>query len=340
MNIKEALRGCRVGRIQTVGLMQVVPLTMDPDHFDDRFATPDVVRVGTSHYGSMHFDNPESKPVLLPSHVGYVVKQKAQDHAMATAGIVPGRGQRKWDNAMCIQASQGGSITQGQHDMLILPLALREPALKMREDRNYGKLWSSIGTLSSSTGLHGSQNLVHFVQGFERQLDEFVAEFEIVDDQVGAIILINGDVVGVERAPSAQYWRKIWEPLIRVCYGSAAIVASRQQTTVDKVLKSRVPLEVVDLTSIDGIVAALETAESKQDELAKRTVRQLLDVPFSEEVQERGRAQTLITTVRNEQFTGQIATDETSSKVLYVSLVVASAWDAKKGWRLAEEFDI
>jgi len=91
LTIREVLRGCEIGRIQTVGTMQVIPLTLEKDLQDDRFATPDIVKVGTSHYGSMNFTNPTDKPLLLPSQVAYVVKQAAQDHAMATAGIVPAK---------------------------------------------------------------------------------------------------------------------------------------------------------------------------------------------------------------------------------------------------------
>lgn len=341
LTIREVLRGCEVGRIQTVGTMQIIPLILEEDLQDDRFSTPDIVKVGTSHYGTMDFANPTGKPVLLPSHVGYVVKQAAQDHAMATAGIVPAKRTQSWDNAMCIQSRQSGAIQQGVHKMLILPLALRRPALDKRQTRSYNKLWSSIGSYSQSYGLGGSQELVSYIQSFERQMDQFIAEFELVDNQVGAIVLINGDVVGVERAPSSEYWKVVWEPLLRVCYGSAAIAASRQRQDTEVVLKTRVPLKVVDLSDMDSLCAALEDADNKQDELVRKQVRELLDDEFQQESEQRaGHARTEIRTIRNDQFYGQVAMDQTNGGILYASLVVADGWDDRKGWKLRSRFEL
>lgn len=340
LTIQEILRGCQVGRIQTVGLMQVIPLTMDRDLQDDRFELPDILRVGTSHYGTLDFTNPKDKDVLLPSNVGYVVKQAAQDHAMATAGIVPAKRRQSWDNAMCIQETQGGYIGTGEHRLLILPLALRKPALQKRQERSYGKLWPAIKQLTVDAGLgHQSGNLVLFVDGFARQLDQFVAEFELVPRQIGAIVLINGTVVGFERAPSEEYWAAVWEPLIRVCYGSAAVVASRKAHSADEVLSTRVPIKVQDLSSLDALAAELERAEARQDELAKREVRELLDEPFRQEADQRhGGAE--VRTIRNDQFYGQVCLDTRSSKILYCSMVVQDGWDERRGWKLADRFTI
>ena len=344
LTIRDILQGCEVGRIQTVGTMQIIPLLLEEALQDDRFETPDTVHVGTSHYGKMDFTNPSSKPLLLPSHVGYVVKQAAQDHAMATAGIVPAKKGASWDNAMCIQQSQGGYIRAGTHKMLILPLALRRPALEKRGQRNsYSKLWRDISSYNQTYGMRAVGELIHYIQGYERQMDQFIAEFECVDNQVGAIVLINGNVVGVERAPSHKYWQAVWEPLLRVCYGSAAIAASKQRQSTETVLKTRVPLEVVDLSDMDSLCDALEETERKQDELVKRQVRALLDDGFQQATEQRvtthdTRAE--IRTLKNSQFVGQVAMDITGGGVLYASLVVADGWSDARGWDLSKRFEI
>ncbi len=340
LTIKEILRGCEVGRIQTVGVMQVIPLTLEEDLQDDRFENPDVVRVSTSHYGTMNFSNPSSKPILLPSHAGYVVKQAAQDHAMSTAGIVPPKSRAAWDNAMCIQASQGGYVREDVHKMMILPLALRHTALSKRGERGYSKLWRSIGSFSQASGIGNSENLVNYMQRFAEEMDQFIAEFELVDNQVGAIILINGNVAGIERAPSSSYWKSVWEPLVRVCYGSAAIMASRQKQDADKVLKTRAPLKLDGLTNMDALVDALEDVENQQEELARRRVRQLLDDPFEKDTERTTSTVAKLTTIRNDQFFGQIASDTNTDSILYASMVMADGWDARKGWKLTKAFQI
>ncbi|MCU0355810.1 MAG: hypothetical protein MUD08_19075, partial [Cytophagales bacterium] len=65
--------------------------------------------------------------------------------------------------------------------------------------------------------------LRYFLNHFKPQLDQFVAEFEYVKDQVGAIVMLEGRIVGIEIAPSHQYWQEIWMPLLRECYGSLVL---------------------------------------------------------------------------------------------------------------------
>ena len=107
---------------------------------------------------------------------------------------------------MCVQQSQGGLIQRGAYRMLILPYALRERALEVRKNKNYNKLWDAISAFNQEMGVSGEGNLVFFLKHFQKELDEFVAEFECVPRQIGAIILVDDQVVGVERAPSHAYW--------------------------------------------------------------------------------------------------------------------------------------
>ena len=72
-------------------------------------------------------------------------------------------------------------------------------------------------------GVPAAGHLEFFLKQFRKELDEFVAEFECVPRQIGAIILVDDQVVGIERAPSHAYWQSVWPCLIRECYGSLAI---------------------------------------------------------------------------------------------------------------------
>lgn len=221
ITIAEILRGAEAGRMQSVGYMQVIPLVSDLQ--DLNFTSPKEAVVGTSTYGTMRFENPSDGILIVPTHAGYIVKQKAQNHAMAHTGIVKRKGQRAYDTAMCVQQSQGGYITKGAHKLSILPFSLREKALELKNEKQYGKLWNAISDFNKSLGVRGGGHLEYFLNHFQKELDQFVAEFECVPKQVGAIILIDGDIVGIERAPNYAYWKAIWPALIRECYGSRAI---------------------------------------------------------------------------------------------------------------------
>ena len=210
IRVADVLHGCTPGRIQSVGYMQVIPLVSDLS--DNRFVSPVEAEadVFTTSYGTLGFRNPSDCLLIVPCHAGYVVKQAAQDHAMAHAGVVRATGERSFNTAMCIQQSQGGFIQRGSYRMLILPYALREAALAVRKEKSYNKLWDAISVFNREMGVQAAGHLEFFLKHFRKELDEFVAEFECVPSQIGAIILVDDQVVGVERAPSHAYWQSVW----------------------------------------------------------------------------------------------------------------------------------
>lgn len=330
LTIGEVLRGCEVGRMQTVGLMQMIPLLSDLE--DDRFAAPTTALMRTQTYGSMGFKNPETKTMLLPLHAAYMVKEAAQDHAMSHAALIKGNKEKTFSTAMCVQQNQGGTIPYGAHSLVILPHVLREPALANREKRDYSKLWSSIAALNRDTGGSSAGNLIDFVSRFEKELDEFVAEFERVPQQIGAVILIGNRVMGVERSPSRAYFAAVWEPLIRECYGSEAIRLAKLNKTKPP---ARAPLRSVN--SLDDLSAALGEARTKDEESAKGRVRALINDDFKVEADDK-EDPFVIETIGNPQFFGQIVRE--GERVHYASLITRSGWSNDEVWRSAKAFAI
>ena len=160
-----------------------------------------------------------------------------------------------------MQQTQGGYIAEGSHELMLLPAALRRAAHPARLEKNFQRLWPAIGEFSAAAGLENTGgHLEKFFERFRAELDQFVAEFEPVPKQVGAVVLVNGAVAGVERTPSADYFRAVWRPLIRECYGSMALVEARKGTPA--VPRTRVPLRTA--ASLDDLEAALVEAEAEE----------------------------------------------------------------------------
>lgn len=332
--LSEILRGLDAGRMQSVGIMQVIPLTCDPGLWDNRFVCTESAYLSTNRYGTMVFNNISSSILLVPCHAGYIAKQRAQDHAMAHAGIVPENTTRQFDTAMCIQQTQGGYIPEGNYQMMILPFSLREPALEKRHEKSYNKLWNSIIKFNTAFGLSRSGHLEFFLKKFANELDQFVAEFECVPDQVGAIVLINGEVVGVERAPSHGYWKSIWPALIRECYGSLALQTARAAGTTIFPLKSRVVLTET-IHSLADLLEAVDTAQQQEEEIARGIVRELVHESFPVEIEEDIIGLT-IGTIASDRFKGQMIMDE--ERVVYASLITSHRWLQEARWATAKPF--
>ncbi len=315
LTVHEILRGTGVGHVQSAGLMQVIPILGEDD---DTFAPPELT-VGTSGYGTVLLRNDSDRPTIVPTAAGWVVAQRAQDHAIGSGVFLKPKESRAIDTAMCVQQGQGGYIAEDKHGMLILPAALRPKALSVRNEKSFNKLWASITELNKSVGLTEAGHLEYFLKGFQKELDEFVAEFEIVPKQRGAIILIGGEIAGVEIAPSSAYWEVVWTPLIRVCYGSLAASARKRGLQRPQ---TRAPLRLVD-RSIDGIRDALVRAEEEEGRSVMRTFAALHGLPFEVAGAPDDRINgILLTTVANARLSGQVV--RTGFKVLYASLCAAA----------------
>jgi hypothetical protein len=316
LSVSDILRGTGAGATQSAGQMQVVPLIGE----DDATFAPPVLEVGTSGYGSVILRNDSDRPVIVPPGAGWVVPQKAQDHALGGGALMKPAETRQIDTAMCVQQSQGGLIAKGRHEMLILPAALRAQALGMRHVRDFRKLWQGIEEYNKSFGIQMSGgHLEFFLRTFRSELAEFVAQFEVVPRQVGAIVLIGGKIAGIERAPSAEHFRAVFSPLIRVCYGSLAIRLGQVRKTPPA---TRAPLALTE-RSLAGLRGALARATEREQAAIDACLEQARSIVLSvaEQAEETLGAITL-STAANPQIAGQVVT--VNKAVRFASLCVAA----------------
>jgi len=226
VSMNDILFGIRASRSQSVGNMEIIPLISEnrDDLIDEeKYNTPGDIDIGTTDYGTVSIDNNSDRMSFIPPGSGWVLKQASQDHAIGSGELLGPKQHRHVKTARCIQPSQGGTIKKGKYDMLILPLELRGVALAKRNNIGYSDLWDDIGRFNYNHGIKSDKNLARFIVDYKKQMDLFVAEFELIDDQVGAIIMMNGKVIGIEIVPTREYWKYVWNPLIRVCYGSLAV---------------------------------------------------------------------------------------------------------------------
>jgi hypothetical protein len=323
LTIAELLDGTRPGQPQSVGRMQVIPLVTDHHQDQDggRFVAPPACRTSTLAYGTLAFDNPHDAVLLVPCHAGFVVPQAAQDHAMAHAALVAPKTSVAFDTALCVQETQGGTITAAEHQMLILPFPLRGPALAVRHQRDYSRLWPAIRALNDGVGLGLRGNLIVFLRQFALELDRFVAEFECLDGQVGAIVLVDGQVLGVERTPTAAYWQALWAPLLRGCYGAEVVRRQQADGAASGPPPGRVPLDPAGAATLDELTAALRRADQAEQALAAACVAELSSLPLdaSAEPPAAAVAAARVETVRGGRFEGQLVRDD--QRVVYASLV-------------------
>jgi len=215
-----------IGNIQSVQEMTVVPI-LGLDRTKNVTRPENIQFRRTSTYGTMEYENldPEFDGIVPTNSM--VRGRAAQDHAMSSVGIIESATRRSFDNACCIEETQGGYLSDEENEEEVLPVSLRRTLLDpaLRVDRNYSKLWPSIKQWLYGVPNISSQyaHLRFFFDEYKQVLEENAAEFEPVDNQIGAFIFFSGVPVGLEIMPTRLHWFTYWKWLIRGCYSSELI---------------------------------------------------------------------------------------------------------------------
>lgn len=243
MNIfsKLGFSNIEFGDMQIVDEMTMIPVL--GNDLSKNISSPEKIsfkKVKT--YGEMTFENnddDENNIGIVPSNTMIMSKSLVQDHAMAKCGFVKAGKQKDFFNACCIQQKQHGHMSGNDesNEYDILPLGLRRGLLK-EELRNRtndcGKIWGMITSwLSNIEGVENYQaHLDFFFRPLKNELNDFVAEFEPVKYQIGAVILFGNMLAGIEIMPTVKHWNHYWKWLVRGCYG-AELLKLRRMANVE-----------------------------------------------------------------------------------------------------------
>jgi hypothetical protein len=223
MNIN--LSSFKFGTPQKSGVMTVVPIFANKAGNETRY-TPPLSGLKLSEvrgYGNMELSNPSENGIsIVPLHMGYI-QDRAQNHALCRSGFIAGGQKLMFEDACCVQAAQGGYLTESEQWFFILPLQLRYKALKLEGKKDYSKLWGAISELNNEFGLENRGHLEQILSRKRAYLNQYQSRFELIQNQTGAMFLIQDKLVGIEIAPTANYFKELWMALVCFCYGVAAM---------------------------------------------------------------------------------------------------------------------
>ncbi|WUI03356.1 hypothetical protein OHR68_16590 [Spirillospora sp. NBC_00431] len=216
-----SLAGHRLGTPQQAGALTMVPVS-GPAH--PGFAPP---RSGlklsrVAGYGRIELANAAGSGVaIVPLHIGYV-QDRAQNHALCrSAFLAPGQ-RLLFEDACCVQQTQGGYLAGRDQWFFVLPLELRGRALDLRGVHGYSKLWDDIAALNARYGLARRGHLEQILSRERPVLTRFQSRLEPQPGQVGAVFFVAGRFAGLEIAPDPGYFAEMWAALVCFAYGVAA----------------------------------------------------------------------------------------------------------------------
>jgi len=260
----------------------------------------------------------DSGMAIVPLHIGYI-QDGAQNHAMCRSGLLAAGQKRMFEDACCVQQTQGGYLEGREQWFFILPLSLRTTALEMRGTVSYGKLWPAITRLNEIFGKGSRGHLDEIVCRERPWLTQWNSRLERIPNQVGALFLIDGKLVGVELAPNPTYFAEVWTALVCFCYG---VEAMRRETVAGASVKaSDAPgYRATDLASLRHEV------EHRRELLAAEVTGQLQATPRAKlQLQEEERLlDVVLSTAKSDHFAGQIV--QRRGTTIYASVTATPAW--------------
>lgn len=215
------LSGYRLGAPQRAGALTMVPIfgPQRPGIAAPRSGLKLKQVVG---YGEVELHNGAAAGVaIVPLHIGYI-QDGAQNHALCSAALLGAGQTRRFPDACCVQAAQGGYLEGRDQWFFVLPVELRAKALELRGEQGYSKLWTDISLLNSRYGLPQRGHLEQLLTRKRAVLTQYQSRLELQPGQLGALFFLGERFAGVEIAPDPGYFAEMWMPLVCFAYGVAA----------------------------------------------------------------------------------------------------------------------
>lgn len=300
----------RLGGLQRSGPLGMVPV-FGPDH-GSRFVGPlsGVKLAGVKGYGNVELENPKGSPgvAIVPLHIGYIQDQ-AQNHALCRSGFIAPGQKVMFSDACCVQAGQGGFLAAAEQWFFVLPLALRPRALELRGKPGYSKLWNDIAQLNVVLGMSNRGHLEEIVCRTRPFLIQYANRLERLNGQTGAIFFLGDELVGIELAPSPEYFAELWTPITCFCYGVSAMQMERAS-----VPQPVTPLPATDLAGLARCLAARR--QLAQDRLTA-SVNKLKNTRFRVDEDEKY-LELSLRTVTSSSYAGQVVFEK--DRLIYASI--------------------
>ncbi len=287
----ELLKGCRPVKdndgniiIQSIMNMQIVCLTTNAEYsLDTRFANPlTALTAENRHYGEINFRNNENKEVIIPTQMAVMTKQTAQNHSMIKAGYINKNDSVTYGDAACVQGSQGGYF-RNTSEFRMIPVSIREMLFdSIGIDDDYSRIYPAIEKLGRDTQSNTGKYLDKYFSKYDKKLEQFIAHFERPKNLIGVIVLIDDEIVAIDKFPSFTYAEQVWDLMIRDCYGAIAIMSELKNRSSNNKFTST--YKEIKKNHQDNIIYLLEKAlkKTKADMTAdvEEKIQELLELTF------------------------------------------------------------
>lgn len=336
----EMLKGCRPVKdsdgniiVQSIMNMQVVCLTTDNEFsLDARFANPlTALKAGNHSYGEIDFTNTEDKDVIIPTQMAIMTKQSAQNHSMIKGGYIPSKASTTYRDAGCVQGSQTGHF-RGTSEFRMLPVSIREMVFdSVGEHNGYSRIYPAIEQLGRDTQSNTGNYLDKYFNKYDKKLEQFIAHFERPSNLIGIVVLIDGEIVAIDKFPSFTYGEQVWDMMIRDCYGALAIMSElKEKSSGQEFTETYNDLKKSHQTNvIDLLEKAMKKTKADMTRSVQEKIQEVLELTFEATLDTEGQPSLMRAPksyfLKTEGYIGQVITENEYNHL--VSVVKRNRFD-------------
>jgi hypothetical protein len=165
----------------------------------------------------------------------------------------------------------------------MIPISMREMVFDtVGQPSSYSRIYPAIEKLGRDTESGTGNYLDVYFSKYDKKLEQFIAHFERPKNLIGIIVLIDGEIVAIDKFPSFTYAEQVWDLMIRDCYGSLAIISELKKKTsntefsdVFNEMKKERQENIVDL-----LEKALKKTKQNMTENVQEKIQELLELTF------------------------------------------------------------
>lgn len=340
--LADLLKGCSLMKnengniiVQSIRNMQVACLTTDDEFSHNKFANPMSVLGSNRNYGHLALRNTDDKPMIVPAQIAILTKQSAQNHGMVKGAYIKENAKRDFHDAGCVQGSQTGLISENERDQTVrfIPFGAREYILEnVNNEDGHSNIYEAISKVGDDTGANSGNYLDAYFSKYDKEINEFIAHFERPDKMIGTVVLVDGEIVAIDKFPSFDYAEQVWDALIRDCYGAIAITEERKNAGTDNLYtKILGETELLDNESqLERMQRALNLTKKRISEGVYDKLMELMDVDFEESLDSNtdGYKSHILKSAESEGYIGQVISENSFNHL--VSLVKRESFDPRR----------
>lgn len=297
-NLNNLLHGTELMRdsadhliIQSIRNMDLVFLTCDAQFSQDaRFANPlTAIRASNHQYGHLRLANTDpQKDVIVMPQIAVMTPYKAQDHALPKAAALPRGRAKDFNDAGCVEGSQPGHIRgEGSEVLRFMPTSIREMLYgEVGHTGSYSHLYASVTSLGERTKTDAGAYLKTYFTKTDATTTEFIAHFERPRKMIGVIVLIDNEIVAIDRFPSYTYGAQVWDLLVRDCYGALAIESQLKgagaHTDFPETLRA-MDKRYGSSNIVDQLAEALDEMDRQREARVRSRLAEILELSLQEQ---------------------------------------------------------